>query len=167
MNKKIIISGPPGSGKTTIINELNERGYICAEEINPENIRDPYIKNNKKLLSEFLFQSRKDQYNQITNELVFYDRSMIDVVAYLNYWKKTYPKSWNEIIKIYKYSNTIFYTPSWKEIYTISKNRPETYTESKLIESVLKKTYLDFGYKIIEVPKLDVKKRASFIINNI
>ena len=166
-NQKIIISDPPGSGKTTIIHGLKGKGYNCLKEINPTDVKDVNIKNNKNLLSDFLFTIREKQYHQFENQLAFYDRSMIDVVAYLNYWKIQYPKDWNQIIQNCQYSNNVFYTPSWKDIYTQSTERLETYEESKLIDNVLKTTYLDFGYNIIEIPKSDIKTRLNFIIKNI
>lgn len=166
-NRKIIISGPPGSGKTTIINALKEKDYNCLEEINPAKINDPAIKNNKNSLSEFLFKHREKQYNQFTGQLAFYDRSMIDVVAYLSYWNIQYPKHWSQIIQNCQYANNVFYTPSWKEIYKKSTNRLETYKEAQLIDFFLKKTYLDFGYNIIEIPKVGLEERLNFITNKI
>ena len=166
-NQKIIISGPPGSGKTTIINALQEKGYNCLEEINPAKIKESKIKNNKNLLSDFLFKCRKQQYNEFANQLAFYDRSMIDVVAYLNYWNIQYPKNWNQIIENCHYAKNVLYTPSWKDIYKTSMNRLETYKEAKLIDGFLRETYLDFGYNIVEIPKLGLEKRIDFIINQI
>ena len=31
--KKVIISGGPGTGKSSIINELKNRGYLCFDEV--------------------------------------------------------------------------------------------------------------------------------------
>ena len=31
--KKVIISGAPGTGKSSIIKELKNRGYFCFEEV--------------------------------------------------------------------------------------------------------------------------------------
>ncbi len=61
----------------------------------------------------------------------------------------------------------LFYTPSWKDIYTETKNRLETYQESELIDNSLKKAYLDFGYNIIEIPKSGIETRVGFIIKKI
>ena len=33
ITKKIVITGGPGTGKSSIINELTKRGYTCYEEI--------------------------------------------------------------------------------------------------------------------------------------
>jgi len=165
-NKKIILSGPPGTGKTTIIHELKKRGYNCIKEINPLH-SNKEIRKNKLSISQFLFQKRKEQYNINNNNIVFYDRSMIDVVAYMNFWKEPYPALWDKVIQDAQYFNQIFYTPVWRKIYTPNKYRPEDYEETKKIDFFLKQTFLNFNYNIIEIPKLTVSKRVDFIINKI
>lgn len=164
---KIIISGPPGSGKTTIINELINNGYLCFNEINPQEIKDNKTKNDKKLLSEFLFNQRKKQHDKIINTTAFYDRSLIDVIAYLDYWNEIYPTSWDQIITECQYARKVFFTPCWVDIYKKNKRRPESYSEAEKIEFFIKKTYLKFNYQIIEVPKKDINQRIEFILKNI
>jgi len=163
---KIIISGPPSSGKTTIINELKDRGYTCMPEISPLNI-DVNIQKNKLILSEFLFSKRHEQYKNINNALSFYDRSLIDVIAYMNLWNENYPPLWDNIIHNLRYYKNIFYTPVWNDIYTQNNTRKETLHEAKKIDYFLKKAFLKHNYNIIKVPKLEVSKRVDFIIHSL
>ena len=163
---KIIISGPPGSGKTTIIHELKNRGHICFPEISPLNI-DINIQRNKLKLSEFLFSKRQEQYKNMSHKLSFYDRSLIDVIAYMNLWNETYPAEWDSTIQSLRYYKNIFYTPVWSEIYTQNNIRKETLNEAKKIDYFLKKAFLKYNYNIIEVPALDVLKRVDFIISSL
>ena len=165
-NEKIIISGPPSSGKTTIINELKERGYTCMPEISPPNL-DSKIEKNKLIISKFLFSKRQKQYLNNNNKKCFYDRSLIDIIAYMNFWNQEYPIIWNKKINKLKYNPNIFYTPFWKEIYKQTNNRKETLQEAQKIDTFLRKTFLQYNYTIIEVPKLDVSERVNFIIDNI
>ena len=119
------------------------------------------------LLSEFIFNQRKKQHDKITDTITFYDRSLIDVIAYLNYWDERYPKSWNETIKNCEYTRKVFFTPSWKNIYKKNSYRPESYSESKKIEYFIKRTYEKFNYNLIEIPKKTIDKRIDFILQNI
>ena len=164
-NNKIIISGPPGSGKTTIIKELKKQ-FRCMDEINPSHA--PIEKRTDKLsLSTFLFEKRIQQYEQNEKSLIFYDRSIIDIIAYMILWKENYPKEWAKKALKYRYANNIFYTPCWQNIYSTTPHRPEDYAETKKIDYYLRQTFIDFNYTIIELPKTDKKDRVNFILNNI
>ena len=67
--KKIVITGGPGTGKSTLINELIKRGYTCLEEISrqvtlkakKEGI-DQLFLSKPLLFSELLLKGRQKQF---------------------------------------------------------------------------------------------------------
>ena len=72
MNKElIVITGGPGTGKTTIINGLLEKGYTCFPEISREIINDARKQGFEQLFlekpllfSELLLEGRRKQFYQ-------------------------------------------------------------------------------------------------------
>ncbi|MBQ0787779.1 MAG: ATP-binding protein, partial [Oceanihabitans sp.] len=84
--KKIIITGGPGTGKTSIINELVKRGYNCIEEISRQitlKAREDGIEQlfltEPLLFSELLLKGRKKQFeeaNAFKEDFIFLDRGI-------------------------------------------------------------------------------------------
>jgi len=169
--KRIILSGGPGTGKSSILKALSKLGYACKEESFREFIPEDSVaestfnfQNSPLRFSELLFKSRVQQYHQaVHNETNFYDRSLIDVVAYLVLDEIDAPKEWLDFIENNKYHNTVLYFPFWEEIYHKDYKRVENITLAKKIDLQLRKTYKELGYKIIEIPKLSIPKRVEFI----
>ena len=68
---KIVISGGPGSGKTTIINSLKDKGYFCYDEVsrelierNKKNIAHNIFIENPIKFSNMIWEKRENQYNK-------------------------------------------------------------------------------------------------------
>uniref|UniRef100_UPI00404967D2 AAA family ATPase n=1 Tax=Flavobacterium sp. TaxID=239 RepID=UPI00404967D2 len=78
----------------------------------------------------------------------------------------TYPTAFTEACESHLYTK-VFMLPPWEEIYVSDKERYESYEQALEIHEHLKQTYTNFGYKIVEVPKDTVEKRAAFILNKI
>ena len=168
--KKILITGGPGTGKTSLVNELKNNGYLCSEEI----VRDLTIKKRDEGVDQYfltdplgfstkLFNLRLEEYNKIYNSnLVIYDRGPIDVLAYLNFKSIEIPKDLiNDSKKInYKFS---FILNPWKDIYTQDNVRYESYEECVLIHEFLIKEYEKFKIKLIFVPNGTIIERVRFI----
>lgn len=177
MQKEIIvIIGGPGTGKTTIIEGLMERGYCCYPEISREvtmeakkqGIEQLFLEN-PLLFSELLLEGRKKQFQNACKELeniVFLDRGIPDVLAYMHYIGDSYPSHFDQCCKEHKYSK-IFILPPWEEIYVSDDERYENYEQAKLIYAHLTETYQKYGYDLIEVPKGTLQDRVSFILENV
>lgn len=109
------------------------------------------------------------QYNNAIAEnkdIVFIDRGLPDVIAYMHYIGDAYPASFDEACEKHKYTK-IYFLPPWEEIYTADDARYETYEQAVLIAEHLQETYRSYGYEITEVPKDTVNNRILFILGQL
>ncbi len=177
MQKKIVITGGPGTGKSTVIIELEKQNYTCMHEISREvtlmakksGIEQLFLKD-PLLFSKLLLEGRVQQFKKAKNietDLVFFDRGIADVSAYMNYLGVSYPPIFKEESENNRYNNPIFLMPPWKEIYITDNERYESYEQSLAIHNHLELAYKNLGYNIVEVPIGNVKERAKFILENI
>lgn len=171
INKKVVITGGPGTGKTSVIKELIDKGYQCYEEASRGIIlrgkpfkSDPLSFSNSlyKARTKHYIDSQKKEYNRNT---VFFDRGIHDILAYLRYINRN-NNYWEDVILNYQY-DTVFVFPPWKEIYTTDNERQEDFKESKEVNSEIIKVYKESNSDIIEIPKMTIAERVNFIINHL
>ena len=175
-NKIVVIIGGPGSGKSTIINYLTQKGFSCYPEISREVILearkkgiDQLFLEQPLLFSEMLLEGRIKQFNSAKDEdskFVFIDRGIPDVVAYMDFIGDVYPEKFTKACEDYKYDE-IFILPPWEEIYVSDNERYESYEQAVEIHKHLVKSYNGYGYNIIEVPKDTVEGRVDFILSHL
>ena len=174
MTKRIVITGGPGTGKTSIINELIKRGYQCSEEIS----RQVTLKAQEKgiaqlflteplLFSDMLLEGRIKQFidaDKTNASIVFLDRGVPDILAYMDYLGTAYPERFTDACKKYFYDHAFILAP-WQEIYVSDNERYESFDQALIIHEYLLKTYSKYDYDLHDVPFESIEKRADFILN--
>lgn len=174
--QKIALIGGPGTGKTTLINALKAKGYNCMEEISRQITLEAQEKGIEQLFledpllfSEHLLLGRQKQFldaDKLQEDIVFFDRGLPDVVAYLDYLKSSYPNSFKTICSQHNYDNVFILKP-WKAIYEQDNERYETFDQALILHDFLVKTYTHYGYSIIDTPFGTVEERMKFILNHL
>lgn len=172
--KKFVITGAPGTGKTSILNHLKTKGYNCIDEISREIINEQIAIDgeilpwkNLSAFSERVFKLRESQFINSKNTLSFFDRGIVDIDAYMKVDNLEIPKHIEDSIKKNRYNTEVFYTPIWEEIYINDEERKESINHAKLIEHEILSSYTFYDYQLIKVPKGTVEERANFILSYI
>lgn len=181
--KRIVITGGPGTGKTSIINELKKNNFYCFEEIirtltidaKKESDASTHISNpiafvnDPMVFNTNLLNGRVKQFKQANNineHICFFDRGVPDVLAYMAFFNQEYGETFINACTDNTY-NHVFLLPPWEAIYKSDNERFETFDESKKIHLHLEKIYKNFDYTIIEVPFETIKERTNFILNKL
>jgi len=174
--QKIALIGGPSTGKTTLIGALMAKGYCCMEEISRQITVEAQEKGIEQLFledpllfSKQLLLGRQKQFldaDKSSKKVVFFDRGLPDVVAYLDYLKSSYPDSFKTICNQYQY-HKVFILKPWKAIYEQDNERYETFEQALIIHDFLVKSYTEYGYTIIETPFGTIEERVEFIENHL
>jgi predicted ATPase len=176
MQQKIVLIGGPGTGKTTIINELVKRNFYCMPEVSravilkakKEGIEQLFL-TDPLLFSKMLLKGREEQYNAaetLEEKIIFFDRGIPDVHAYMNYFDTPYPDDFIKKSTHYKYTKIFHFSP-WQVIYTTDNERYESFDASVKIDAFLIEAYSELGYQLINVPFGSVEERTNFILNSL
>lgn len=171
-----MITGGPGSGKTTLVSHIEELGYPCKHEIS----RDVTLEAQKQgiaqlfltnpiLFSQMLLEGRLKQFNELPNEpipFLFYDRGMPDVTAYMDYIGSHYPHQFADTCMENRY-DAIFVLPPWKDIYEQDNERYESFDQAERIHDFLYDGYEKYGYEVYDVPVGPIPQRTQFILEKL
>lgn len=178
--QRIVITGAPGTGKTSVIEALSNAGFLCFPEVirefteeevstkNPEQLTsnpivfaDDSMDFNSKLLAGRTRQHQNANFNE--HPVNFYDRGVVDVLAYMDFFDQTYPNEFINTCELYRYE-AVFIMPPWEDIFHEEVGRYESFSEANSLHQSLMNRYQAFGYQPIVVPTDTIENRTQFIL---
>ena len=173
--KRYILTGTPGSGKTSILYELKRQGYSVVEEAATDvNARELGLGHSEPwsqpdFIDSIVRLQKQRQLEASTShdELQWYDRSPICTLAlsrYLGYAAS--PSLLEEIERIEReaiYQRRVFFIEHLGFCQP-TEVRKITFEESLLFEKIHEETYASLGYDLLKIPPEALSQRVHRII---
>lgn len=170
--KRFILTGAPGTGKTSVLEALSAKGHTCFPEVSRIIIREQQQMNGTFMpwlnLEQFAQECRQRMLHHLSrcpSGISFFDRGLPDNIAYLRCKNLVAGTEFHEQLE--QYNSLVFYFPLWPKIYVNDPQRPETLEHAAKVDQSLRYTYHSLGYKLVEMPLDSVTNRVQFIENHI
>ncbi|WP_133770562.1 AAA family ATPase [Enterovirga rhinocerotis] len=172
----VVLTGGPGSGKTTLIDRLAARGHVTMPEAGRAIIRDqmaiggqalPWA--DRALFAEAMlaFEMRSHRAAEDLAGPVLFDRGVPDVIGYLRLCGLPVPPHMEEAARRFRYGQPVFVAPPWREIFVQDGERRQDFDEAVRTFEAMLKVYRDCGYDLVELPCASVAERADFVENRL
>lgn len=171
-----VVTGGPGSGKSALIDALEECGYARSVEAGRGIIQDqvaiggsalPW--SDRALFAEMMLCWEIRSYHMAEHETgpVFFDRGVPDVLGYLRLLKLPAPAHMQKAADTFRYNRRVFIAPPWREIFQQDRERKQDFNEAIRTYDALAATYTELGYTLLDLPCLPVEERVRFLLCNI
>ncbi len=179
--KRYILSGAPGSGKTSVIKEMEQYGHIVVHESATDIIAEAQAKGFEKPWEESGFVGdiaimQRERQVFTRGALQFFDRSPFCTYALGNYLAQTKdtefqpPKTLTEEIDrclaMRIYQPKVFFFENLGFIENTAA-RKISYADALIFEQIHVSTYQTFGFELILVPAAPVAERQKYILDRI
>jgi predicted ATPase len=167
-----VLTGGPCAGKTTLILELEKRGYsvlaeaarlIIDEKLAAGKTIGDIVTDPEWLIS--VVRRKLEMEKEVPrDEAHFFDRGVPDSLAYYNVNNKEV----NDEVR------AALAQVSYRKVFLLDlidfvndEARSETPEQAMILHGLIREAYEDQGYELVEVPVLPVPERADFVLANL
>jgi predicted ATPase len=165
-----ILTGAPGSGKSTILDALGGDIRVMGEparEILAEQRAtdgDGVHDRDRTLFVALLLQRSIDKYEAAQHEdgPVMFDRGIPDCIAYAELMDLD-PTPSLEAAETHGYHHEVLILEPWEAIYDTDDERTMSFEQTHPFHDALVDAYTRTGYSLVVVPTGPVEDRAAFV----
>jgi predicted ATPase len=168
-----VLTGGPGSGKTSLVEALRQSGYYCTVEAGRAVIQDqtsigghalPW--DDRSLFAQLMLDREMRSYRAAQQQtgIVFFDRGVIDVLGYLRLLGQAIPEPMLKAAEKFCYNRRVFLAPPWEQIFHRDRERKQDFEEAVRTCDAMVTAYNQFGYELLELPQVPVEERRDFVI---
>lgn len=174
--RRIVVTGGPGSGKTSLIEALAAAGHATSPEAGRAIIRRQQAIDgqalpwrDRALFAELMLDRELEVHARAEEATgpVFFDRGVPDVVGYLTLCDLPVPAHIEGAARDIRYDRRVFIAPVWPEIFEPDAERRQDLDEAQRTFDAMAKVYPRFGYDLIELPKVPVAERLAFVLETL
>jgi predicted ATPase len=173
MDRYILISGCSGGGKSSLLGELQRRGYHVVDEPGRRIVARQLAEGGDALpwvnLAAFALKAielsradRRDAESRLG--LVFFDRGLIDAACALEVAAGALAL---QSICTERYHQVVFVTPPWPEIYVTDSARKHSFDVAVDEYDRLILAFAKLNYDIEILPYVSVYERADFVLSKV
>jgi predicted ATPase len=171
-----VLTGGPGSGKSTLIEALESAGYPRSLEAGRAIIQAQVAIGGRALpwsdpaaFAELMLSWEIRSYQTALGGKgpVFFDRGVPDVVGYVRLQGLPVPAHMEKAAELFRYNRRVFIAPPWAEIFDQDRERKQDFDEAVRTYEAMVATYTGYGYELIEVPRIPVDERVRFVLQDI
>jgi predicted ATPase len=169
-----IITGGPGAGKTSLIDELRRRGYPGTREAGRAIIADQVLIGGRAthaadaaLFAELMLAWEMRSYRMAQDDegtAVFFDRGIPELTGYMRMIGRPVPAHMETAARVFRYRPTVFVAPPWPEIYAKDTERRQDFAEAVATCDAVRAAYVSHGYEPVDLPLAPVAERADFVL---
>ena len=165
-----VLTGPPGSGKTAILDEV--RGEVrCVDEparrllAEQRGIDGPGTPDrDPSVFVQLLLERAIEDHEEVRrrDDPVLFDRGIPDCVAYANLLGVD-PSASLEATARFRYRRGVLVLQPWEDIYVTDDERTMSFADTLAFHELILDAYRSAGYELVTVPRSDVRQRARFV----
>lgn len=172
----VVITGGPGSGKSTLIAALSQAGCNTSEEVGRQIIKEQVRIGGKALpwvdpllFAEMMLSREMHAYGAqaAVQDRVFFDRGVPDVIGYLRLLGLPVPPHMEKAAELLRYNRRVLIAPPWRDIFGQDSERKQDFDEARRTYDAMVTTYRDFGYALLELPCAAVDIRLRFVLETL
>ena len=167
-----IITGGPGSGKTTLVEALGKGGMAIVPEVGRQIILEQQAiggsathGGDRALFSELMLTRAVGDYERYrgTSGPVVFDRGIPELVGYRRLSGLPVPDHFRNAAAVYRYAPTVFLAPPWPGIYRNDSERKQSLEEALATYEAVRVACNEAGYDLVELPLVSVAERVAFV----